>query len=68
MSVNSSPFLLPRVIEVRSNPRQKSKRQTYQTFLGRGKQSIGIYNQDRPHLSSQLMTPNVTHHQQKIVD
>ncbi len=30
------------------------------------KQSIGIYNQERPHLSCQLMTPEVTHNQQKI--
>jgi transposase InsO family protein len=30
------------------------------------KQSIGIYNKDRPHLSCQLMTPEVTHNQQKI--
>lgn len=30
------------------------------------KQSIGIYNQDRPHLSCQLMTPELTHNQQKI--
>ena len=29
-------------------------------------QSIGIYNQERPHLSCQMMTPEVTHHQQKI--
>ena len=30
------------------------------------KQSIGIYNQDRPHLSCQMMTPEATHDQQKI--
>jgi len=30
------------------------------------KQSIGIYNQDRPHLSCQMMTPDLTHNQQKI--
>lgn len=30
------------------------------------KQSIGIYNKDRPHLSCQLMTPDQTHNQQKI--
>ncbi len=30
------------------------------------KQSIGIYNKDRPHLSCQLMTPEQTHYQQKI--
>jgi len=30
------------------------------------KQSIGIYNKDRPHLSCQLMTPEQTHHQQKF--
>lgn len=30
------------------------------------KQSIGTYNQDRPHLSCQMMTPEATHDQQKI--
>jgi len=30
------------------------------------KQSIGIYNQERPHLSCQMMTPEATHYQQKI--
>lgn len=30
------------------------------------KQSIGIYNQNRPHLSCQMMTPEATHDQQKI--
>jgi putative transposase len=30
------------------------------------KQSIGIYNQDRPHLSCQMMTPEKTHNQQRI--
>jgi putative transposase len=29
-------------------------------------QSIGIYNQERPHLSCQLMTPNQAHKQQHI--
>lgn len=30
------------------------------------KQSIGIYNHTRPHLSCQMMTPEATHNQQKI--
>jgi transposase InsO family protein len=30
------------------------------------KESIGIYNRDRPHLSCQMMTPEATHNQQKI--
>ena len=30
------------------------------------KQSIGIYNQHRPHLSCQMMTPETTHNQRKI--
>jgi len=30
------------------------------------KQSIGIYNLERPHLSCEMMTPELTHNQQKI--
>lgn len=30
------------------------------------KQSIGIYNTERPHLSCEMMTPEQTHYQQKI--
>jgi len=30
------------------------------------KQSIGIYNQQRPHLSCEMMTPEATHNQQQI--